>query len=158
LEAKVGYGRFTGSLLSGCQAAYATAGPGLGRRIGKTSADGIAAGEGLHGEEGCKLLQRWRSSFYSLSLRFQTVFSGVLTQPEQQSCYTLINCMVGLIRKSKLRGKCQSASFKETFHRILVAGFKTDVSRAFLSVLSTVYKSRFTWCEVCKSFCRRREA
>jgi hypothetical protein len=33
--------------------------------------------------------------------------------------------MVGLIRKSKLRGKqCQSASFKETFHRILVAGCK----------------------------------
>jgi hypothetical protein len=153
LEAKGGYGRFTGSLLSGCQAAYATAGPGLGWRIGKTSADGIAAGEGLHGEEGCKLLQRWRSSFSSLYLRFQTVFSGVLTQPEQQSCSTLINCMVGLIRKSKLRGKqCQSASFKETFHRILVAGFKDRCQPNFSLFPLHCYKSRLTWCEVCKAF------
>jgi hypothetical protein len=57
LEAKIVYGRLTRSLLSGCQAAYATTIPGPGWRVGKTSADSITAVAGLHGDEGCKLLQ-----------------------------------------------------------------------------------------------------
>ncbi len=126
LEAKIGYGRFTRSLLSGSQAAYATADQGQGRELEKHQPMALQHVRGYMEKKVASCCSMAKGFFFTSatdSRRFSVECCQSLSK--QQSCQTLINCMVGLIRKSKLRGKqCQSASLQETFHRILVAGFK----------------------------------